>query len=1002
MAIAMLTAFAASPLVGGETPPVLRIPRMAPPPAIDGRLGEKEWDGALAITGLRCHQLDGHLAPAILQCIFYLTYDEQYLYLAMRSPLPAGRFPVGTCGFEDDENIFRDDRLEWQILKFPRNQAQRSGFGFFKLIINPLATPHDLWYWGPVEGGDELWEANATSRCHVGPGIWEAEIAMPIASLGENNPLDGRTLAMFLARGDANGNAFLCWSAKHWLDWQAAPDIIFDPAAPAVQVLDWGAPEEGRIELHLAIQAPAARDCEVDIGLRVLAAEQETAAEKRRVQIKAGERREERIALPEAKPDEKNNILALRIAEGDKVLHASETPFKPVPQAYRDGHLAAWLKSLPTTPPQPMVVAPEKPTGVLDRLAIITRKAARLMNAFSAEMRRGNLETAEKAAQRMVRDLPWLPHGYFSLSFLHGRRGQVEECLQKLEEAVARGWNEVEPLQHAKEFELARGDERFAAILEKAAKAAPLLPLRPAVPAAIEEGVAWIKEENVEFDPQRNIIVSRFHFSSPPPEKPLTSLPGAAGDLLRQWWADGTAAGHDGDLYDNRDGDHSDLDAKLFPRLARVEYSPLARQAGLHWGLPERIWHDAVVMGNASVAQTMGPYWRSMPRLATQSQAGADALYRQYRGNQLYIYPAHVDYRPGHNGKGGHHGDVFPANTPYLIASQGSSGSDKPFMQAAAAALAAFRPEVKQRLIKEGMLMPVIQMLLRSTSKLVAKAEDYLTGAAHPPVFEGGNVQIDRLVEAAHGMTLDALPPLALIKVMEEDKPENGRDFFAEAGRTEVLLNTPCAIARVFRGVQYRRRLVVSAEESFDVNSRPLTWRWVVLSGNAEDIKFTALNDQQSRVEISIPYHPRRPITPGNPLETNRVDIGVFVHNGVYWSPPAFITFFSLDHEEREYAPDGRILRVIYRGADEPGNYVDPVVALPKSWRDEYHYAPDGALLGWSRFRGDKREEFDASGRLIVKPAVNGQPAVTKAVRYVIKPGKAGQTPCIVQEDVAN
>ncbi|MCX7935365.1 MAG: hypothetical protein N3A66_08915, partial [Planctomycetota bacterium] len=100
--------------------------------------------------------------------------------------------------------------------------------------------------------------------------------------------------------------------------------------------------------------------------------------------------------------------------------------------------------------------------------------------------------------------------------------------------------------------------------------------------------------------------------------------------------------------------------------------------------------------------------------------------------------------------------------------------------------------------------------------------------------------------------------------------------------------------------------------------------------------------------------------------------------------------------------PDGRILRVTYRGADEPGNYVDPTVALPKSWRDEYRYAPDGALLGWTRFRGDKRQDFDANGRLIVKLAADGQPAKTIAVRYVIKPGKPGEAPHLEQEEAAD
>ena len=51
--------------------------------------------------------------------------------------------------------------------------------------------------------------------------------------------------------------------------------------------------------------------------------------------------------------------------------------------------------------------------------------------------------------------------------------------------------------------------------------------------------------------------------------------------------------------------------------------------------------------------------------------------------------------------------------------------------------LAAFRPEVKQKLIETGTLMPTIQMLLRRTNKHLKDPKEYLTGKAHPTVFEG-------------------------------------------------------------------------------------------------------------------------------------------------------------------------------------------------------------------------------------------------------------------------
>ena len=63
---------------------------------------------------------------------------------------------------------------------------------------------------------------------------------------------------------------------------------------------------------------------------------------------------------------------------------------------------------------------------------------------------------------------------------------------------------------------------------------------------------------------------------------------------------------------------------------------------------------------------------------------------------------------------------------------------------------------------------------------------------------------------------------------------------------------------------------------------------------------------------VIVPWHQRRPIVEGSALESNRVDIGVFVHNGEYYSPPAFLTYLFLDHEARTYDPSGRLLEIGY------------------------------------------------------------------------------------------
>ncbi|MHC5005722.1 MAG: hypothetical protein ACYTJ0_21705, partial [Planctomycetota bacterium] len=148
-------------------------------------------------------------------------------------------------------------------------------------------------------------------------------------------------------------------------------------------------------------------------------------------------------------------------------------------------------------------------------------------------------------------------------------------------------------------------------------------------------------------------------------------------------------------------------------------------------------------------------------------------------------------------------------------------------------------------------------------------------------------------------------------KVLREDRPPLGIDHF-EPGRTERLGDTPAVIARVFRGREMRRTMLVSAEDSYDVNDRPLEYRWVVLRGDPDRIAIRPRNDTGSRVEITVAHHSRRPVAPGSDLESNRVDLGVFVHNGRYWSAPGFVTWFFLDDETRTYDERGRAVDIGY------------------------------------------------------------------------------------------
>ena len=448
---------------------------------------------------------------------------------------------------------------------------------------------------------------------------------------------------------------------------------------------------------------------------------------------------------------------------------------------------------------------------------------------------------------------------------------------------------------------------------------------------------------------------------------------------MLSWTASRSAAGNNGDFYDNRDGGHSPLKIGSFPGLQQVPYAKEeVRSRG--WGLQTRIL-PGVTFGNSSTAGPVEQYGSHI-RGAYSSPHLISILYQQYTKNNLYIYPEHRDHDSGHNGKGGY-GDLMPLNTPYLIGTQGSSGSDRPVMLAVGLALGSFQPATKKRLIETGLLMPTVQMLFRTCQAGITSQEDYLSGKAHPSVFDGSKVQYVRLAEMAHAMSERDIPSMVQLKVLEELTPRQGVDYFEVGNRTEKLCDTPAAIGRIFRGRQHERKLVVSAEDSFDLNGRLRTFHWVVLRGDAARIKIAPRDRRKSIVEITVPYQARVPLPSQPAMESNRVDIGVFVHNGRNFSAPAFLCFYSLDNERRRYDDQGRILEIDYT----TGNFVDRRLTIDKPWRDSYQYQGNQPI-GWTRHYADGRtEQYTDDGRL-VRPAAEGGPgAVDYQPAQGSKPG---------------
>ncbi len=471
-------------------------------------------------------------------------------------------------------------------------------------------------------------------------------------------------------------------------------------------------------------------------------------------------------------------------------------------------------------------------------------------------------------------------------------------------------------------------------------------------------------------------VAPRLTLPVPDPSLPLVSPkqkdPGA--DFLRQLGNRGLASGFSGILYDNRDRGHSVLPGDTFPQLARLTYAPDLRARDLDYGLGGAILYPVIVLGNSSTAIRGGPIARSLPRLAMTAEGGAAIAFRSYVSNQIYVYPEHRDHDAV---------DLFPANWPYMVISQGSSRSDRPFLRAIAMTLAALPADTRKRLQETGLIAPTLQMILRRSQKQVPSREAYFTGAAHPTVFRADQLQPERMIGLAAALRPETIPPLVRLTVEEEDFAP----FAGLAGLSERLFTTPSAIARIWRAPDWERGMILSAAETHDPNDRPLQFRWAVLRGDPTRVKIEPLDATASRARITLNWHDPRVLaippdasraptaddeeeedTGKRPTEmqTSRVDIGVFASNGAQDSAPALLSISFPTHEARHYGPgpDGtiRLLSVDYDALGRKAAY-DPALHWSAPWTDTAVLGPDGTPTGWRRQTADGSLLLDLAGQ---------------------------------------
>ena len=472
----------------------------------------------------------------------------------------------------------------------------------------------------------------------------------------------------------------------------------------------------------------------------------------------------------------------------------------------------------------------------------------KLRRQFIVAMRSGETDTMEETCRKGVELLPDDPTWHYnlacSLAYFANRQ---TEAFDELEKAIDLGFRDVEKISSDTDLKRLEKLPRYKELIEYAGqmRSKPLLsgPMAVVPATGIFGDSVSLGEQNLGWD---------FDF-------------GCFSAQLKL--AKGKSGGNVGDLYMNRDGRHALLAVTNYPGLTVVRFDQAGRDRQMDLTAPNVLFPYPTFV-NCSMAYTVGPYWRSVSRaLLTTELPRLNAMVKMYLSNQVFVTPSNRDTAPV-----GTNGDVFASITPYWLTTAGRSWSDLPYLAAALEVSRNLPRVTKESVVREGLLAPTIQTLIRKSLAGVTDEEAYLTPLAHPTALPPNGLDLKRLKAAAAALMPEAVPPLAAIAVKAEPVAEN-------SPWPELTYATAFACAYVLRADEPVRRFEISARGAAE-------YRFVQTHGEGVDVRIEPLSSASVRVTLKTAG-----LSP-----TNRVDVAVFGRNaGTGWGAPSYVSFARMD-----------------------------------------------------------------------------------------------------------
>ena len=161
--------------------PIWTIPMTATPPTIDGTIGADEWACATGGTGL-ADFLSRFFVTRNAQV--WLAADRDYLYVAMRSPLPGHGKLKARVTDNDVRWVFQDDAIEVVVKPYKDREGEANFKSLYHMIFNSLDAVYDIKRSKGIGQNFIQWNTASERANRVHDGYWDWEMRIPASDFG--------------------------------------------------------------------------------------------------------------------------------------------------------------------------------------------------------------------------------------------------------------------------------------------------------------------------------------------------------------------------------------------------------------------------------------------------------------------------------------------------------------------------------------------------------------------------------------------------------------------------------------------------------------------------------------------------------------------------------------------------------------------------------------------------------------------------------------------------